>query len=529
MLSVVALSVTVPAASHGMMQMPPSWIMGNAYDNVDYIPGSCTANGCRYFSNYTFIEEPTIGRDSPLRTELDFIPEDGDWTRSNPWRAPGRAPIHSPCGIAGGNPNGCGGSDVCFECHNGHCAGGGYAHGPDMRTMNQGIVTHWPRGGVVEVGWSMAANHGGGYSYRLCQRPEDGDLMKATEECFQRTPLDFVGNRSWMVYTKGEHKGRRYEIDATHTTEGTWPRGSMWARNPIPNMGGEHATGQTPQQTDKIMAFFLDEHLVQAIALDPTGQAEAWEKESANTSVGVHGLPFAPPSLDGKVIDAVTPLIGFSPGTGELWLDDLLLVDHVQVPSDLPEGDYILSFRWDCEQTSQVWNQCASIRIESDVGPANAEPKRTPGPLCGDEEHGCWLPYLNAWSATSHCTAFKGLCEANPIYGLDLDTCHQATHIEDCLHGCSGIWVNRSEHELSRLASIPASNTCKSTTHACGLQCGGNRTDVFGIPQCKAFHATGYCTTSREVCESDACQHGTWLPVKDDFHHLEHFQLPVMV
>lgn len=353
--------------------------------------------------------------------------------------------------------------------------------------------------------------------------------MKATEECFQSMPLDFVGNRSWMVYTKGLHKGLRYEIDATRTTEGTWPQGSMWSRNPVPNMGGEHAVGKTLEQTDKILDFLLEEHLVQAVGLDPTGQAQAWEKEFTNTAVGVHGLPFAPPSHDGKVIDAVTPLYGYGPMSGDLWMDDVLLVDEVQIPSDLPDGDYILSFRWDCEQTFQSWSQCASIRIESNEGPANAEPKRTPGPLCGDEEHGCWLPHLNAWSATSHCTSYKGLCEANPIYGMDIDKCHKAKHIEDCLNGCAGIWVNRSEPELPRLESIPASNTCGVMAHACGLQCGGNRTNVFGIPQCKAFHATGYCTTSREVCESDACQHGTWLPATEDFNHLDSFQLPVMV
>ena len=33
-----------------------------------------------------------------------------------------------------------------------------------------------------------------------------------------------------------------------------------------------------------------------------------------------------------------------------------------QVPAVAP-GDYVLSFRWDCEQTSQIWNGCSSIRI----------------------------------------------------------------------------------------------------------------------------------------------------------------------
>ena len=28
-----------------------------------------------------------------------------------------------------------------------------------------------------------------------------------------------------------------------------------------------------------------------------------------------------------------------------------------------PSDDYVLSFRWDCEQTPQVWTTCSSIRV----------------------------------------------------------------------------------------------------------------------------------------------------------------------
>ena len=37
--------------------------------------------------------------------------------------------------------------------------------------------------------------------------------------------------------------------------------------------------------------------------------------------------------------------------------------DLVKVPKEIPPGDYILSFRWDCQKTPQVWNSCANIRI----------------------------------------------------------------------------------------------------------------------------------------------------------------------
>ena len=31
------------------------------------------------------------------------------------------------------------------------------------------------------------------------------------------------------------------------------------------------------------------------------------------------------------------------------------IVDHVAVPSDIEAGDYLLSWRWDCEQSPQIW------------------------------------------------------------------------------------------------------------------------------------------------------------------------------
>ena len=38
-------------------------------------------------------------------------------------------------------------------------------------------------------------------------------------------------------------------------------------------------------------------------------------------------------------------------------------LDLVQVPTSLEPGQYVLSFRWDCQQSSQVWSSCANIEI----------------------------------------------------------------------------------------------------------------------------------------------------------------------
>jgi hypothetical protein len=37
--------------------------------------------------------------------------------------------------------------------------------------------------------------------------------------------------------------------------------------------------------------------------------------------------------------------------------------DSVVVPTDIAPGDYVLGYRWDAEQTSQVWASCADITI----------------------------------------------------------------------------------------------------------------------------------------------------------------------
>merc|ERR1712107_823030 len=88
--------------------------------------------------------------------------------------------------------------------------------------------------------WSLYANHGGGYSYRLCPRSSN-----LTEECFQQHHLQFVGNKSWIQYA-GKDESNRTAIDAIRVSEGTNPPGSQWTRNPIPACGGYVGGSSTP-------------------------------------------------------------------------------------------------------------------------------------------------------------------------------------------------------------------------------------------------------------------------------------------
>merc|ERR1711970_834727 len=231
-----------------------------------------------WFTNNTFIPgEPTIPE--------DMLGEGGH--DSNPWFAPGTAPVFSPCGTYGGNLHGCRNDrvekfgDCCSETR---C--GGFALGSNAETFTypEAAVTEWTRGSVEEVAWRVGPDHGGGYSYRLCRVPQEG-TSRLTEECFQDTVLDFVGDKQWVIY---KHEDFRTEIAAKRTREGTYPPGSQWTKNPL----------RSTQVDDE-----------------------------------------------------------------DLDVEHGHVIDYIEVPPSLEPGDYVLSFRWDCQQTSQIWNVCANIEI----------------------------------------------------------------------------------------------------------------------------------------------------------------------
>jgi hypothetical protein len=68
--------------------------------------------------------------------------------------------LGSGCGVAGGNP---------VALFNGGIAPPGWPQGADGLLLPATEPTVWYQGSVVEVAWAITANHGGGYSYRLCR------------------------------------------------------------------------------------------------------------------------------------------------------------------------------------------------------------------------------------------------------------------------------------------------------------------------------------------------------------------------
>lgn len=251
-----------------------------------------------------------------------------DVEHRNPWRYPGSAPVENPCGLNGGGfmpgPDGTGG-EAFFGFKQGH-------KGTEVSPLLK--RTTWIAGSVVEVAWGITANHGGGYQYRLCKikNPDSNITAEATEECFQKTPLEFVGDKQWIQFGEdGADTSNRTEIPAVRLSKGVLPEGSTWTRNPIPacndfpRLGGHNHECAGPMFEPPIPGLYGFGPGACASAAKDARPCTLAEMKSRGMSFGI--------------------------------------VDKVKIPEDLPPGDYILGFRWECEQLPQVWSNCADVKI----------------------------------------------------------------------------------------------------------------------------------------------------------------------
>lgn len=251
--------------------------------------------------------KPTVC-DSRLRTyNMDAeCATPADTYQHNPWRAPGAAPVFDPCGKAGGGQTGVG-PGAAFYVNSTHAKEGDLGS-KVLPPMPSGVV--WKAGQHVEAMWGMRANHGGGYQYRLC--PSEEEL---TEDCMKKTPIPFAG----LMFLQFQN-GSRLQIQSVYTYEngtgvfdGSTPGPGAWARNPIPD-----------------------------------------HTQAGSTSKGK--LEFPAPCND----DTSGVTEGLCSGERPFHLS---IVDILAIPAGTPPGNYVLGFRWDAEETAQVWSSCADITI----------------------------------------------------------------------------------------------------------------------------------------------------------------------
>ena len=347
------LTLLISAHGHGQMTWPPSRHGGNLAEG-----GHCESRACMWFTQPTQIPgEPTINA-QPLRTvNIDVVGGAEDWSRHAPWRAPGTAPVFgSGCGVMAGNalpiPNG--GNAIASDP---------LPQGADGVLLPKRTPTVWKRGSIEEVAFSLNANHGGGYSWRLCRL--DGNVSEA---CFQNTTLRFVGKRQWLQYDNSSYQYGdvvqlpRFELPPpVLVDEGTYPPGSQWARNPVPSCKlcdpYETCGPAVPLNLSDAFqpGFWMGNQTMY-------GGQPWFDAERCNQHCQGHNMSACPPYMT----QFEEPLPGISGYSGRYVARQGLpfsVVDEVVVPDSLAPGDYLLSWRWDCEQTGQIWQNCADVHV----------------------------------------------------------------------------------------------------------------------------------------------------------------------
>lgn len=250
----------------------------------------------------------TINTDAECGSPQDFF-------YYSPWRHPGSAPVIDSCGTAGGRLPGQGpgtaGADYRPTIH----AKRGDLGSKVLKPAPSGTV--WTTGQHVEVAWTVKAFHGGGYQYRLC--PLDHELNEA---CFQSTPLKYVGQSSLRWGGVG---GERLYFNATDVSVGTVPIGSTWRKNPVPRgpWGWKGVSGGGSPEP---------------ICDEPAACRNAHYKNPKQLTCRCSG-----------------------DGIGDI--PNLEIVDTVAIPKGLTPGEWVLGWRWDCEESTQVWSSCSDVTI----------------------------------------------------------------------------------------------------------------------------------------------------------------------
>ena len=101
--------------SHGNMMLPTTWFdAGGKIGMRNQLICSGVFAPCNWFTNFTFIPgkptlDPSLWTYSKMFSPIisNEIPQLKHYSSNHPWGSPGSARIHSPCGVLGGNPDGC--------------------------------------------------------------------------------------------------------------------------------------------------------------------------------------------------------------------------------------------------------------------------------------------------------------------------------------------------------------------------------------------------------------------------------------
>jgi hypothetical protein len=168
-------------------------------------------------------------------------------------------------------------------------------------------------------------------------------------------PLEFGSDKHMLRF---KDPSLDFEINATLVAEGG---GRGWMRYPFPDYGhmncDYNATAVEPDghcptnesYMNPVNSSYHDRHC-------PKCSAPWYANDDACVTVCSKHFPGTPSNA------GADPKI-FPWPVGRHGFHDFAVEDTVKVPANIPPGDYVLGWRWDCEMSSQVWSNCADITI----------------------------------------------------------------------------------------------------------------------------------------------------------------------
>lgn len=191
---------------------------------------------------------------------------------------------------------------------------------------------------------------------RLC--PNDGKT-KLTEACFQAHHLEFVLDKQQLLFPNGT---RIPVPNPIFVNEGTTPFGSMWSRLPIPGSGYGHrcacdltddADGDRPQNYACGCKHGEERGGCSTPGNCSSGECLPCPETPGSDCSRCDNPPRHPWGSYSFPPPCSEECMKLSPG----------VLDEVIIPTGLEPGKYVLGFRYDCDATSQVWQNCADVEL----------------------------------------------------------------------------------------------------------------------------------------------------------------------
>ena len=341
----------------------------------------------------------------------------GAWNKYMPWRFPGRAKPLNSCGVASGFV-----PTAAVQFAHQFSASSGVTQGMHGTSLPAGPLTTWEASAVVEASFTLVVNHGGGYQYRACRVDA---AASPDEDCFEANPLRFADSQHTVRFSEAAGGGE-VVIGAVDVDVGVHPAGAAWRRLPLPacncdsgyycGTAGSAQSGKTTSAASTAYAAGQKAHgeCTTGLQFEASHLSSTWTE-----GYGYYVASLGKTTRAGKAGDGSSKAAGDDgiAGAGEksgtcaaikseaeciassagcLWHSSAAktvcydkgvakrrrlqqtgdfsgagaqdeeaprwkIVDRLIAPP-IP-GQYLLQWRWDNDQTPQIWTTCADVAV----------------------------------------------------------------------------------------------------------------------------------------------------------------------